>query len=379
MTEHALRFGGFMPPFHAIGEDPTTSLWRDMDLICWLDELGLSEAWVGEHHSGGWSLVSSPELLLAAVAERTKHIKLGTGVVSLPYHHPFTVAERMVQLDHQTRGRIMFGMGAGVQPADAHMFGIAPSDQRRMMAESLDVIHHLLHSPERISRKTDWFTIQDATTHLRPYSQPCFPMLVAGTGTERSMRLAGQYGLSPLTFAGLAGRNAAPLGRLWEVAEEEAAKYGNTMDRSGWRIAICTHVAKTREQAFDQVRDGAARWFHDYVKGTMGAPGSLPAGHEVETMVEERSAFVGSVDDVIEMIEGMLEESGGFGSLLVTVQDWASRQEIKDSFEMIARYVVPHFKGSVTSLHSSRQWNAEHRHDLAAKAEEAARQATAGL
>lgn len=370
-----LRFGGFLPPFNAIGEDPNTSFWRNLDLVQWLDELGLDEAWIGEHHSGGWSPIASPELFVAQAAERTRHIRLGTGVVSLPYHHPYMVAERMVQLDHQTRGRAMFGMGAGVHPSDAHMLGISPSDQRRMMAESVDVIHELLHGSDRVTRKTDWFTVQDAALHLRPYSRGGLQLMVAGTGSERSMRLAGKYGLNPLTFAGMAGREAAKLSELWAVAEEEAAAHGQSVDREQWRISICAHVAETRKEAFDQVREGARKWWYGYVKDTVGAHGELPQGREVETMVDERSAFIGSVDDVVEQIRAMVDDSGGFGTLLVTVQDWASREQIKKSFELIARYVVPHFTGSVDSLRASQQWTAERRADHSAKAEEAARQA----
>ena len=108
-----LRFGIFMAPFHWVGENPTLSLDRDMELIQWLDELGFDEAWVGEHHSAGWETIASPEIFLGAVAQRTKHIKLGTGVLSLPYHHPLMAANRMLQLDHMTRGRVMMGVGPG--------------------------------------------------------------------------------------------------------------------------------------------------------------------------------------------------------------------------------------------------------------------------
>ena len=97
-----MTFGIFLGPFHRVGENPTLAFHRDMELIEWLDELGYDEAWIGEHHSAGWEIISSPELFIAAAAERTRHIKLGTGVVSLPYHHPFMVANRMVQLDHMT-------------------------------------------------------------------------------------------------------------------------------------------------------------------------------------------------------------------------------------------------------------------------------------
>ena len=99
-----LKFGIFMAPFHPVGENPTLALERDMELIEWLDHLGFDEAWVGEHHSAGWETIASPEIFLAAAAQRTRNIKLGTGVISLPYHHPLIVANRMIQLGpHDSR------------------------------------------------------------------------------------------------------------------------------------------------------------------------------------------------------------------------------------------------------------------------------------
>ena len=106
-----LRFGIFLAPFHPVGQNPTLALERDLQLIEHLDALGLDEAWFGEHHSAGYEIIASPEVFIAAVAQRTKHIRLGTGVSSLPYHQPFMLADRMVLLDHLTRGRVMLGVG----------------------------------------------------------------------------------------------------------------------------------------------------------------------------------------------------------------------------------------------------------------------------
>src|SRR5580658_4827854 len=127
-----LRFGMFMGPFHATNLDPTYAIERDLQLVALLDRLGFDEAWIGEHHSGGFEIIASPEVFIAAAAERTKHIRLGTGVVSLPYHNPFILADRMVQLDYQTRGRAMFGVGPGALVHDAKKISIDPADQRRM-------------------------------------------------------------------------------------------------------------------------------------------------------------------------------------------------------------------------------------------------------
>ena len=118
-----MRFGVFLAPYHEPGENPTLALERDLELIVRLDELGFDEAWVGEHHSTGWETIASPEIFLAVAAERTRHIRLGTGVVSLPYHHPLMVADRIVLLDHLTRGRINFGVGPGGHLTDARMLG----------------------------------------------------------------------------------------------------------------------------------------------------------------------------------------------------------------------------------------------------------------
>jgi len=138
ITRDRLRAGIFLPPFHPNDEDPALLFERDFELIQYLDRLGYDEAWIGEHHSGGYEIYGSPELFIATAAERTKRIRLGTGVISLPYHHPLMVADRLVQLDYQTRGRAMFGFGPGLLPSDAMMLGINPDQQRDRLAEGLD-------------------------------------------------------------------------------------------------------------------------------------------------------------------------------------------------------------------------------------------------
>jgi len=164
-----MKFGIFLGPFHRVGENPTLAMDRDLELVQWLDALGYDEAWIGEHHSAGWEIISSPELFIAVAADRTRHIKLGTGVVSLPYHHPFMVANRMVQLDHMTRGRVLFGVGPGALPGDAYMMDIDPTTQRQRMDESLGVILRLFTETEPLTYKSDWFSLREAMLQIRPY------------------------------------------------------------------------------------------------------------------------------------------------------------------------------------------------------------------
>src|SRR5688500_17805445 len=185
-----MRFGIFLAPFHPVGQDPTISLERDLELIQHLDALGYQEAWIGEHHSAGFEIIASPEVFIAAAAERTKHIKLGTGVNSLPYHHPLILADRIVMLDHLTRGRMMFGVGPGQLASDASMLGIDTDEQRRMMEESFDVIMALFRG-EIISATTDWFTVNEGRLQLRPYSHPCLDIAVAASISPSGPKVAG--------------------------------------------------------------------------------------------------------------------------------------------------------------------------------------------
>jgi limonene 1,2-monooxygenase len=183
-----LRHGMFLAPFHSIRENPTVALERDLQLCEWMDELGFQEAWIGEHHSAGLETIDSPEMFIAAAAERTKHIKFGTGVVSLPYHHPLNVANRIVQLDHMTRGRVMFGAGPGLLASDALMMGIEPEATRDRMGEALDVIIRLL-AGETVNETREWYTLRDARTHLRPYSHPYPEVCVACCAWPRGSAL----------------------------------------------------------------------------------------------------------------------------------------------------------------------------------------------
>src|SRR3954453_23567081 len=150
----ALRFGIFMPPMHPVGQSPSLLMRRDVELVQPLDGLGFDEAWVSEHHSSGFETIASPEVFIGHVAAKTERIKLGTGVNSLPYHHPLILADRILMLDHLTRGRMMFGVGPGQLTSDATMLGIDIDSQRRMMEEAFDVIMALFRG-EVVTCHTD--------------------------------------------------------------------------------------------------------------------------------------------------------------------------------------------------------------------------------
>jgi limonene 1,2-monooxygenase len=350
-----LKFGVFMAPFHQLGEDPTLALERDLELMQWLDYLDFDEAWIGEHHSAGWEIIASPEIFIGVAADRTKHIKLGTGVTSLPYHHPLMVANRMVLLDHMTRGRVMLGVGPGALVTDALMLGIEPNTQRPRMDEAMGVILRLLTDPSPFTYESDWFKLKDARLHLRPYTQPHFPLAVAAAGSPSGMVLAGKYGLGVLSISG--PRGDATLADFWQIAEQTAAEHGRSVKREEWRLVMQVHLAETREQALAEVRQRAGVYWRDYFEGVMGFPKPFEAEQDeiVDQMNARQSWCIGTPDDLIATIERLDEQSGGFGGLLVTSVDWATREQIMHSYELIARYVKPRFQGSLVGLAASEE------------------------
>jgi limonene 1,2-monooxygenase len=351
-----MRFGVFLAPYHEPGENPTIALERDLELIVRLDELGYDEAWVGEHHSTGWETIAAPELVLAAAAERTRHIRLGTGVVSLPYHHPLMVADRIVLLDHLTRGRINFGVGPGGHLTDARMLGIDPNLLRPRMAEALEVVVRLFTETEPFSVERDWFSLTDAVLQLRPYQRPYPPIAVTSMESPAGMVLAGRHGAGVLSLAVARGpRGPIDLAAQWRTAEEEAERAGTAVDRAEWRIVMPVHVADTRAEAIAQTRDGAAAFVMDYTQGVTGRPSPVPGPRDAiaEQMTEMGAWVIGTPDDLVAAIERLQERSGGIGGLMITATDWAPREAVLRSYELIARHVAPRFQGSLAGIDAS--------------------------
>jgi limonene 1,2-monooxygenase len=366
-----MKFGIFMGPFHRVGENPTLAIDRDLELVQWLDSLGFDEAWIGEHHSAGWEIISSPEIFIAAAAERTRHIKLGTGVISLPYHHPLMVANWMVQLDHMTHGRVMMGVGPGALPSDAYMMGIDHTVQRPRMDEALGVILRLFTETEPITYKSDWFELREALLQLRPYQRPYMPVAVASVQSPAGVVLAGKYGAAVLTIT--VPRDPSPnsesdLRNLWTVAEESAAEHGQAVRREDWRLVLPVHLAESRQEARAEARLGAGRYLREYSEGTNGRRPVFdgPLDKVIDFMADAGHWIVGTPDDCIEGIKRLEERSGGYGGFLVQTVDWAPRDKMLHSYELLARYVMPQFQGSVLSTAASNRWASERRDTLMA-------------
>lgn len=347
-----MRFGVFLPPYHSPRNNHALALERDLELVEWLDKLGYDDAWFGEHHSGGYETSPMPELMIAAASQRTKRIRLGTGVISLPYHHPMLVADRIVFLDHLTRGRCIFGFGPGALVLDSQMMGIDYNLLRPRMEESLEVILELLDSDRPVNRETEWFTLRDAQLHVRSYTKPRVPLAVAAAVSPTGPKLAGKHGLALLSFGSASPAGFERLSETWEIIDEQARISGHRVAREDWTLCSFMHVAETEKQAREEVRY-QIRSFFDY-HHTVAPPflhdiDSLSHDELIDALNASGAGIVGTPQMAVAHLERLVERSGGFGTFLMFGPDWAKRDATMRSYEFFAREVVPYFDGSIPS------------------------------
>jgi limonene 1,2-monooxygenase len=340
-TSIPLRIGAFIAPFHRPDGDPTAAFVRDLELIVELEQLGYDEVWVGEHHSQAWETIGSPELMLAAASQRTQRIRLGTGVVSLPYHHPFMVAQRLVLLDHLTRGRTLFGVGPGAIPEDARQLGIDPASLGRRFEQSLEAVNALLVGDAPVTRQADGFTLQAAALHVRPYTVPHPPLYVASAASGRGLKLAARYGAGVLQLA--AGPDA--VARVL-AAEREARHAGHVLDRTRLLLMLTVHLADTRQAARDAVRAAATAEQFEYWVERAGLPRpAYPPETQVDELVRTGRAIIGTPDDAVDALRALRAQLGPFGGVLIAAREWAPLPERSRSYHLFAEQVAPALHG----------------------------------
>jgi len=381
-TNGPTEFGIFLAPFHSDDESPALQLRRDLELVDHLDRLGFDEAWIGEHHSGSYEIIGSPEVFMAASIERTRRIRLGTGVSSLSYHHPLILADRMCQLDQQSLGRVMFGVGPGQLPTDAFMLGIDPMVQRRRMHESLDVIMRLFRG-EVVTHSTDWFELHDGRLQLLPYRPEGMPVAVASTISPSGATLAGRHGVGLLSVAASIAEGHDALVSNWDICEQTAVEHGRSAERADWRIVVPMHLAETREQAEADVEWGILK----FVRYFAGIGGRMPRwGHESRDALERWRtkgfgplgvATIGTPDDAIAKIRGLTEHTGGFGKFLLLAHNAASPEATLRSYELFARYVMPELRGQNRNRLASLDWASDNAERFGGRMNEAVQAAIA--
>lgn len=349
-----MHFGLFAMPEHPPSENWTLSYDRDVAEIVHAEWLGFEEYWIGEHHTGGFENVPMPELLIAKVSALTSRIRLGTGVVNLPYQDPFLVAERLAFLDHLTHGRLEYGFGGGGLPTDKALFAMPKEEAAPRTNEALEIIWELLTAEGPVSYDGTYWQYEDRRLQVPPY-QEVPPFAIAGlTGTHNYAK-CGERGWKPLSvyFTPIAIPNDTGAPDLIAHADAivgaaEKAGRDPREARDSWRITREVYVSDSRDQALRDIREGVARSYEYLIGLGLGAlmkkDAEMPdAELTFEWMVEEIPWIIGSPEDCVRQVRELDESVGGFGTLLINSRDWVTTDRWNRSLELFARYVTPQF------------------------------------
>lgn len=347
MPDPALpRFGLFLQPIHDPHHDAGVALEDDLALIEHLDRLGFDDAWIGEHHSTGWETIASPAVFIAAAAARTQRIRLGSGVVPLPLHHPLITAGEYALLDHLTGGRTLLGVGpGGGLPSDPLVFGLDPSRQPSMFSERFDILMRLFLEREPFDYDGDGFTLRNAVLNLRPRSTPHPELGIVAGRSKDALERIGRHGTRWLIGAPLDAIDEA-----WTHVERGASDAGRAVRRDVADLPVTVHLAEDRQQALDEVRHGAARERFDFSTPVTGAPApDVDRDAWIEHLAERPTVVIGTPEDATAKLASLRERTGA-GGFLITAKWWAGRAATLRSYELLARHVMPALRGTTRDL-----------------------------
>jgi alkanesulfonate monooxygenase SsuD/methylene tetrahydromethanopterin reductase-like flavin-dependent oxidoreductase (luciferase family) len=357
-----MRIGYFTMPLHAPDVPLADTLAEDLEQLEFLDGLGFSEAWIGEHLTSAWENIPAPDLLIAQALGRTKNLIFGTGVNCLPNHNPVMLAHRVAQLDQMARGRFYWGIGSGGFVGDLAMFEVdAQSGQNRLV--SLDVLETVLKlwsDPEPgIYEHSRWrFRVPEPNPaismrmFMKPYQLPHPPIGVAGVTPNSEMyKLAGTRGWMPMSL------NLVPISSLqknWETYAAAATGAGRTPDGDAWRVARDIYVADTSAEARQQALDGVlGRDWREYFIPLLGSGDRLslckvdPAMSDAEVTPDylcDNIWIVGDPEEVAAKLQHVVDATGGFGSLLLQGHEWRPREQWEHSMRLFVDEVVPRLR-----------------------------------
>jgi limonene 1,2-monooxygenase len=356
-------FGCFLPPAHDPKKSPYTALQHDIELCCLADDLGFDEVWLGEHHSGGWTTLSSPELMIAALARQTRRIKFATGVIPLPYHHPVHIAERILLLDHLTAGRVILGCGTGSFIHDMEMIGVEPGSIRARFRATLEVVQALLNG-HTVNTETAWFTARKATLQLRPFRNPV-EIVVASSLSDEAIELLTDVGVTPSVNlvqpwgTVRPGADADPISSVAERVRSYRSKSGLT---TPIRCNVLVHVADSPAQGIAELLPGWTSQRLGMYRSVLGMPiPESPAANRrtIESLVDAGAYIVGDAATCARLLQELLDRLAEPVSLMFFMPGWLPHDAARDQLTAIANEVIPSLLGGFDGTTESMRLAAE--------------------
>lgn len=362
-----MQLGMFMQPVHDVRRDYTRVLEEDRETIVLADRLGFLECWIGEHFSATTEPITAPLVFLATLIERTRRIKLGTGVFCLPLQHPAVVASQAAMFDHLAQGRFQMGIGSGSLSSDLELFKVGGDvDRGAMVRESINTILAIwAGEPPYVIEGEYWdVRLEDRSRaefgvgeFPKPLQKPHPPIAVSLMAPgSRTPYLAGERGWIPISGANLV--QPRYVREHWEQYAAGCEAAGRRPDPSVWRVARSVVVGSSDAEAEDYLLDPdgpMAYWFAYTIAGFRNrgalhllrpdehaADGGEPPEEDWTAIARSMVAW-GSPATVAEKIAALRDETGDFGVLTVTAHEWDDADFARRSLTRLAREVMPRF------------------------------------
>jgi alkanesulfonate monooxygenase SsuD/methylene tetrahydromethanopterin reductase-like flavin-dependent oxidoreductase (luciferase family) len=350
-----MNLGLFMMPVHPPEKSRTQCFEEDIELIVRIEELGFTEAWIGQHHTVAWEPIPANDLFIANLLPRTHTIRLGTGVSILPQHHPANVAVRLAFLDHLSRGRLNCGFGQGGVPTDHELFDLPDGKTQGLMTmEAIDMILKLweLEAPFDIQGKFWRLRIQSAHpeqgigTLLKPYQKPHPPIAMSVIrGQSMAAQTAAARGYIPIS-TNLVHPNT--LKEHWETYSQAAQDAGRATGRDIWRVSRSIFVADSTREAWAHCMNGTFGRALCYVMTLLKASNmlhimkedpSLPDSDVTLEYVLKNLCIIGDPMECTRQLHGLKENIGSFGTLLMIAHDWDDKSKWLRSMDLLVNEV----------------------------------------
>jgi alkanesulfonate monooxygenase SsuD/methylene tetrahydromethanopterin reductase-like flavin-dependent oxidoreductase (luciferase family) len=361
-----MKLGFFTMPIHPLGKDWRLSLTEDREAFLLADELGFTEAYVGEHVTDKAENITSCVAFLAWIAAATKHIKLGTGTVNLPNTHPGTVAASIAMLDHMLDGRLILGISPGGLLSDAELFGNLEADRNGMFLEAINQVLEIWANEPPYNIQGKYWTISTKKTLMeeigqgfiaRPLQRPHPPIVVTAVAPfSKGVTEAAARGWDPISANFLM---PAWVKSHWPKYVEGCQRSGRDADPAHWRVAKSVFVARNEATAKAYATDpnGPYVYYYRSLFTKLKQNGRIElfktrrdqADDDVTLeSICEHLIIWGTPESVTDKLLAFQAEVGEFGTLLYAGKDWKDRELGRQSMILMAEKVMPRINAAIT-------------------------------
>jgi alkanesulfonate monooxygenase SsuD/methylene tetrahydromethanopterin reductase-like flavin-dependent oxidoreductase (luciferase family) len=370
-TEHKMDLGFFTMPIHPVGKDWRQSLHEDRAAFLLADELGFTEAYVGEHTTDAAENITHCISFIAWIAAATKQIKLGTGTVNIPNTHPAAVAGQVAMLDHMLDGRFIFGISPGGLATDAEVFGSLNADRQAMFLEGIGHILKIWESEAPYNIKGQFWNLTTETQMMteigqgimaKPLQRPHPPIVVTAVAPfSKGVTEAAARGWDPISANFLLDKWVAS---HWPKYVEGCERAGRPVRSANWRVAKSIFVADDMNTAREYALGPQSpyRYYYSQLLTKMkkhGRANLFKADqnmHDDEVTLEgvlDQCVIWGTPDKVAYDILALRDRIGDFGTLLYAGKDWADVQLGRRSMILLAEKTQPMVNAAINQSKAS--------------------------